>query len=603
MEQQLSNNMTNSQKLLLILAWLILMLITGTAAQYQDQQQRQAQLSEESYRLQLSIQHELDRFRNFPKVLAVQQPLFATLNDQDNDAQRHALNLYLQKINQLQGSDVTYLLNAYGTAIASSNWQSSRTFIDSNYSYRPYFQTAMQGKNAQYFALGSRSGLRGYYFSAPVLQQQRVIGVLVVKVALNVIDKSWRDPRFEYLLTDKHGVVFYASQSHWLYKSIKPLSEIQRQQLINSKQYGEHLLLNMAQKKRDNEITLPNFRDQSQDYIYTRRILANTGWRLYALSPDQGYMQAIAKAMLLSSLCYLGLVLLYFYWRQLQSARQLQDQINQQLESRVAQRTAQLTISNQQLQQALNDYQRTASTLKKTEDELVQAAKLATLGELSAGINHELNQPLTALQNYAENALRFQQKQQYQQVTHNLQDILKLCLKMSKMIAKFKIFSRKSSGQIACVSSSSSINAALAILANRIVKHEIKIEFSGLEEQWVKADAIQLEQVLINLINNAIDALEQQADARLGIRQYQHDDWQCIAIWDNGPQLSEEQLQRIFEPFFTTKKQGLGLGMAISKRLVETFDGELVVGNHGDIGPEFEIRLRSASPPVQAINS
>jgi two-component system C4-dicarboxylate transport sensor histidine kinase DctB len=276
----------------------------------------------------------------------------------------------------------------------------------------------------------------------------------------------------------------------------------------------------------------------------------------------------------------------------------MQAQANQQLEVSVQQRTAELTQSNQQLQQAIDDYQRTANTLKKTEDELVQAAKLATLGELSAGINHELNQPLTAMQSYAENALRFQQKQNHQQVTHNLQDIIKLTSMMSKMIAKFKIFSRKSSGQTSAVSSAVSINAALSILANRIVSNGIKIEFSGQDEQWVKAEPIQLEQVLINLINNAIDALEGMQNARLGIRQYQQGEWQCIAIWDNGPMLGEEQLQRIFEPFFTTKKQGLGLGMAISKRLIESFEGELSVSNLVDIGPEFVIRLRAHTPPA-----
>ncbi|MGY5450711.1 sensor histidine kinase [Agarivorans sp. MS3-6] len=572
------------------------MLIAALVAHYQAGLERQRQLLEESQRLQRSIQHELNRFRNFPKVLAVQQQLVDGLTHVSSNDIRHQLNLYLQQVNQLQGSDVTYLLDIEGNTLASSNWQSSHSFVGSSYSYRPYFQTAILGKYAQYFALGSRSGVRGYYFSAPVFKQNAVIGVLVVKVALNIIDKSWRDPNFEYLLTDKHGVVFYASQAHWLYNSIKPLADSLRQQLINSRQYGDYLLPNIAENLQESSINLPDYNGKRSDYISTSRVLPTAGWRLYALSKDRGYTREIGEALLLSSLLYFGLILLYSYWRQLQAGRRLQTEINQQLEIRVEQRTAQLTTTNQQLQQAIDDYQRTANTLKKTEDELVQAAKLATLGELSAGINHELNQPLTAMQSYAENALRFQHKQQYEQVTSNLQDIVKLTTMMSKMIAKFKIFSRKSSGQTSAVSSSTSINAALSILANRIVLNNIKIEFSGLDEQWVKADAIQLEQVLINLINNAIDALELVDSPILGIRQYKDNNWQCIAIWDNGAQLSEEQLTRIFEPFFTTKKQGLGLGMAISKRLVESFDGQLTVSNLVDTGPEFVIKLQAQVP-------
>ncbi|GDY26809.1 ATPase [Agarivorans sp. Toyoura001] len=598
MEQRLKNELSLGQKLVLLLGWLTLMLLAGVTAQYQAKQQQQRQLLEESQRLQRSIQHELDRFRNFPKVLAIQQQLIEPLSLNLSSQRRQALNLYLQQVNQLQGSDVTYLLDPSGTTLASSNWQSARSFVGSSYSYRPYFQTAILGKYGQYFALGSRSGVRGYYFSAPVMLKQRVIGVLVVKVALNIIDKSWRDPNFEYLLTDKHGVVFYASQTHWLYNSIKPLPESLRQQLINSRQYGDNKLPNMAENLHESSINLPDYSGQQIDYNSITRVLPTAGWRLYALSEDRGYSSDIGEALFLSSLFYLGLVLLYLYWRQLQARRQLQTEINQELETRVQLRTAELTSSNRQLQQAIDDYQRTASTLKKTEDELVQTAKLATLGELSAGINHELNQPLTAMQSYAENALRFQEKQQHQQVTNNLQDILKLTLMMSKMIAKFKIFSRKSQGQTSAVSSAVSINAALSILANRIVSNQIKIEFSGQNQQWVKADAIQLEQVLINLINNAIDALENIQQARLGIRQYQEDDWQCIAIWDNGPMLNHEQLKRIFEPFFTTKKQGLGLGMAISKRLIESFDGELSVRNLPGIGPEFVVRLRAQTPPA-----
>jgi two-component system C4-dicarboxylate transport sensor histidine kinase DctB len=365
MEQRFKIGIPPGHKALLGLCWLILMLLAGVSAQYQAKQQQKQRLLGESQRLQRSIQHELDRFRNFPKVLAFQQQIVEPLRLNLSLQRRQQLNLYLQEINQRQGSDVSYLLDINGTTIASSNWQSPRSFVGSNYSYRPYFQTAILGKYGQYFALGLHSGIRGYYFSAPVFDEQKVIGVVVVKVALNIIERSWRDPHFEYLLTDKHGVVFYASQNHWLYHSIRPMAESLRQQIINSRQYGEHQLANIAQRKNNDGIALPNYRGDLNNYISIHRVLPTAGWHLYALSPQSSYSSELSEALLLCSLLYWGLVLLYLYWRQLQTSRQLQAQANQLLEGRVQQRTAELTRANRQLQQALDDDHRTAQTLKK----------------------------------------------------------------------------------------------------------------------------------------------------------------------------------------------------------------------------------------------
>ena len=209
---------------------------------------------------------------------------------------------------------------------------------------------------------------------------------------------------------------------------------------------------------------------------------------------------------------------------------------------------------------------------------MIHAAKLAVLGQMSAGINHELNQPLAAIRSYTDNGKLFLQKGRLEDAMWNLEQIGELTERMAQIGAQLKLFARKSGGQIVAVPLHGVVDGALEILRPSLRKAEIKLAINiNPDNLEVKANHVMLQQVLVNLLSNAIQALEGQEEKKISVDCRGDKDRVAIAVQDNGPGIPEENLQNIFEPFFTTKKsgQGLGLGLTISDRIIRDFGGQI----------------------------
>ena len=271
-----------------------------------------------------------------------------------------------------------------------------------------------------------------------------------------------------------------------------------------------------------------------------------------------------------------------------------------QLELRVAERTSDLLDSNRRLTREIGEHRRTERELSRARDELIQAAKLAAIGQLSAGINHELNQPLTAIRFYAGNARAFLDKSRVEEVRENLLHIDGLTERMARIINQLKLFARKSSGKPTVVSLTAVIEGALTLLAPRLQREQVAV-FRHLPDQEVYClgDMVRLEQVLVNLISNALQAMEDVAEPRLDISVSLAEGRVMASVRDRGPGIPPAQLPQIFDPFFTTKEvgEGLGLGLSISMRIIEELGGTLHAENHPDGGAVFTITL--APTPVQ----
>lgn len=271
-----------------------------------------------------------------------------------------------------------------------------------------------------------------------------------------------------------------------------------------------------------------------------------------------------------------------------------------QLELRVAERTSDLLDSNRRLTREIGEHRRTERELSRARDELIQAAKLAAIGQLSAGINHELNQPLTAIRFYAGNARAFLDKARVDEVRENLLNIDGLTERMARIINQLKLFARKSSGKPVVVSLTAVIEGALTLLAPRLQReHVAVIRHLPDDEVYCLGDMVRLEQVLVNLISNALQAMEDLAEPRLDISVTLAEGRVMASVRDRGPGIPPAQLPQIFDPFFTTKEvgEGLGLGLSISMRIVEELGGTLHAENHSDGGAVFTIILTPA--PVQ----
>ncbi|MFC3853571.1 sensor histidine kinase [Salinispirillum marinum] len=265
-----------------------------------------------------------------------------------------------------------------------------------------------------------------------------------------------------------------------------------------------------------------------------------------------------------------------------------------ELEQRVVERTVALSVSNQRLREEVDQHH-------KTQNELIQTAKLAVLGQLSAGINHELNQPLTAIRAFAENAVRFLERSEPEQAQKNLQRIAELGQRMGEIIARFKVFARKGDTPMGVVSLQASVQGALTIVNASLKRHQVQAQSSVTDDELVQADMVYLEQVLVNLLSNAVDAVVENPHSLRRVDVYtepcpESPEHLVVVIGDDGVGLDEAHVDRVFEPFFTTKQSGvgLGLGLSISHRIVEALNGDLWARPGRLGGAEFCVRLTRA---------
>jgi len=271
-----------------------------------------------------------------------------------------------------------------------------------------------------------------------------------------------------------------------------------------------------------------------------------------------------------------------------------------ELEERVKERTFELQGANTRLRQEIEEH-------KGTQRELIQTAKLAVLGQLSAGLNHELNQPLTAIRAFAGNGLKFLDRGQYEQAHANLQHISQLGHHMGDIIARFKVFARKGDVQQGPIAVQTAIMGALKIMSPRY--KEVGIELMIPEDQGliVNGDMVFLEQVLVNLLANAADAILDVPDNPrcVCIEQKATEEHVIICVQDSGSGLSDDAIRHLFEPFFTSKSSGvgLGLGLSISQRIVEAMGGLISARNREAGGAEFCVRLPHFHRPAAQSSS
>lgn len=551
-----------------------------------------------STRLELYItylQGVLDKYESLPELLATDKLLLNALQFPTDSHQIDALNRYLETINSISDTADAYLMDRNGLTIAASNWRAEQSFVGRNFSYRPYFQEAMQGKLGRYFALGTTSSRRGYYFAYPVKKDQEILGAVVIKINIDSVEQNWGHRDEIYLISDPDGVIFVTSNPEWLYRTLDPLDKVARQQIIMSKRYANASLepLGYDSDKDGNTgqvVRLSSSRtEEAKSYLRQSHDMTEAGWHVHILTDILRVKRNVlfVNIMVGSGLVLTFLLSLLLAQRQHrlaelnrleEQARRTLQESNEQLESRVLQRTSELTEANRLLLREIGDRQRTEIALKKTRTELIHAAKLAALGQMSAGINHELNQPLAAIRSYADNGKQFLEKGRLAETRWNLEQIGELTERMAKIGGQLKLFSRKSSGQMAVVPLHGVVDGALEIVGPSIKKSATLIVVDLQPEHLeVKANNVLLQQVLVNLLNNAIQAMETTPQRRISIQAREEGQRVVISITDSGPGIPQEHLPHIFDPFYTTKKsgQGLGLGLTISDRILLDMNGKI----------------------------
>ncbi len=270
-----------------------------------------------------------------------------------------------------------------------------------------------------------------------------------------------------------------------------------------------------------------------------------------------------------------------------------QDEITQMAKSlQVFQATAKVVKkTNHKLEAEVEERRLAEEKLRVTQDELVQAGKLAALGQLSVGITHEINQPLTAISSHTRSAKKWLEQQRSDKATQNLQKIETLLGKVAALTHHLKAFSRKSDGKISSVPVMPVVNDAIELFANKQVP--IVLDCDLTPDESVTANPIRLEQVLVNLISNAIDAVDSKPEPLILVSVKRVDRTVTVSVKDNGKGIRAEDIPHLFDPFYTRKEvgKGLGLGLSIAFNIIKDFGGSIRVYSQPDLGSEFVVHL------------
>jgi len=568
------------------------------------------------------LRNNLDKFRALPFVLTRDVDLRATLQA-PSAAQIEALDEKLDTLSRGVGASAIYVLDRSGFAIAASNWREPATFVGVDYQFRPYFRGAVAHGSAEHFALGTVSHEAGLYLSRRVDDANgAMLGVVVLKVDFRDLEADWRQSNAPIFVTDEHGVVLLGSVPDWRFRVVAPLAPDLAQTLRTSLQFGDAMFqplplqpplqtVSGGQLVRAGE-ALPQIPASAPLLHTTLPIVESPGWTLHLLSPVQSALnRATANAQLGALLAQgvlsavIGILLYRRHRGRERSAQQLA--VRQQLAAQVEERTAQLRAANQQLVAQMDERQRTEARLHTMQDELVQASKLALLGQVAAGVAHEINQPVAAIRAYADNAAEFLRRRDNPSVEENLATIASLTERIGHITGELRAFSRKAGASVGPTSLQEALDGALLLVGPRARRQGVVLQRPPVEQDHrVWADRIRLEQVMVNLLQNGLDALEGRADGRIVVAMQDMGASVQLFVSDNGPGLSAETSARLFTPFHTTKAEGLGLGLVISRDIVAEFGGDLRVAHPGDAifpaphGPDrgamFTLTLRKSPP-------
>ncbi|KIC57208.1 hypothetical protein RM53_09950 [Brevundimonas nasdae] len=539
---------------------------------------------------QALLSSELDRHRATPVVLASEDIILEALRD-PAPATVAKVNARLDMLAVQTGAAAIYLLDSQGKAIAANNYRTPVSFVGADYAYRPYLRAAMRKGSDEYFAFGSRSGRPGLYLSRLVGD---AAGVIVVKVEFDKVEAAWRRQAEQALVTNRDGVVVLSSDPVRRFRTLEPLDAAKAKALRDSRQFGDAPLTPLTPAITpvdDGRVQLGG-----EIFVPLRRALPVEDWTLLLLVPVADADRAAGPVRWAAGLAgALLMVVLAWIWRahlrRLDGRRQ-EAEVRRELELRVDERTTALTAANAKLRNQIEDRKRTEARLRTLQADLVQANRLAHLGQIVAGVAHEINQPVAAIRANADNALTLLSREQPDEAQAKLTRIQGLTERIGAIVEDLRGFARKTPPRTTTVVVDEAVEGALLLVSSRMREDGVAVERTGEARVFAQADRVRLEQVLVNLLQNAFEALGDQADARIGLDVSTTDDLVVIAVTDNGPGLSKATLRTLFTPFSTTKPNGLGLGLVISRDIVEAFGGSLVVASNGRRGARFEVRLR-----------
>jgi len=548
----------------------------------------------------------LDKQRALPLVLSKDKALEAALLDKTATT-IDPLNEKLEALADGTQAAVIYLVGMDGIAIAASNWRGPTSFVGNDYKFRPYFHNALKNGDAEYFALGNVSNRPGLYISRRIDGPSGPLGVIVVKLEFDRLESDWNNAGRPTFVTDERNIVLITSLPSWRFMTIGSIDQEQLQSIRDSLQFGDAPLkpLPLSIKSIDGEdvqlidALLPG-NARNTDFLAIRSIVPSTPWQMYSLAPIRPQIPSAIRESRLFTFIILSAIAtvagLLLRRRQKIATRIANAQRTQmELEERVEERTRDLSLARDRLQAEISDHRRTETMLQGVQQDLVHANRLAIMGQVAAGVAHEINQPVATIRAYADNAKTFIERKRLSDATENLSEIAALTDRIGTITGDLKALARKGRTPSEPTSLSQVISGALVLLRSRFSGRMDQLDIAlPPPELQVIGHSIRLEQVFINLFQNALEAIDlKQNDGKIEVRTHVDRDKVIISVSDNGPGMPQHIRDNLFSPFNTSKEKGLGLGLVIVKEIVTDYGGAISAESNA-AGTSFRIELRKA---------
>ena len=545
-----------------------------------------------------ALESELQKFSLLPLALSENLDVLHTLQNQPlNHSERKKLNEKLASLAAKTGAPYIYVIGNNGKTVASSNHNQEDSFVGRQYGFRPYYKLAMTNGNAEYFAKGDQTGKAGLFLARRIDFNDQHLGVIIVKVEFEDISRLWKKGNATTFVVNDEQIILISSNESLTYSTLKPLSEEHRQKIYESKQFGEEPL-NLA------PLTLNNTPDDTDSYgrkiIFEVSNIPALGWQIYRVVPTatslKGTDLRIQLHLFSAAIIILG-VALFIAWRL--SVERQSALTTAYLKTEVARQTKELSDTNSKLEYEMHEREQFNQRFRKAREELAQANRLGSIGAITTSVAHEVNQPVAAIHAFAQSATTLLNRQDPERAKENLESIVSLTSKIGKITAELRRYARRGSKSInhmstGRISVNDIVDGVELLMGERIrtsgnVFRIIRNDTSSL---YVKAGRVRLEQVIVNLLQNANEAVEGVPSPTIEMSISNSEQNVYITVSDNGIGVNKEIEPDIFTPFFTQKADGLGIGLSISKDIMNEFEGAIKLTDSSLGGATFKLILQ-----------
>lgn len=449
----------------------------------------------------------------------------------------------------------------------------NRNVLGSNHRARPYFVEASRAVDTVFTVSEAPGGSFDFTYSRVVTVEGRLAGVIVVAADLGKYERAWSGLQDVVLVTDSEGRVILATEPRWHGLSLEE---------VTSAEAGPTLLERALSATTGFAQIPPDAYLSGQAVLRTEARVPFRGWRMVSFGDLASVREKVNGILALEIMGFAIAMTLTFY---LLSRRALTQSLAARRES------AELRLLNARLSREIAEREKVQKTLAVAEQTLAQSSKLAALGEMSAAVSHELNQPLAAMKTYLAGARLLLERRRPDEALASFQRIDDLIERMGTITRQLKSYARKGTEALEPVDLRQCLSGALSMMEPQLRARVVRIT-RALPRQpvMVMVDRLRLEQVIINLLRNALDATKEVGDPQVDLT-LSAGEQAVLAVRDNGPGIRD--LENIFEPFYTTKKpgEGVGLGLAISSSIMADLGGRLTARNAEGGGAVFEIVL------------